>query len=485
MKHHNLMTPAIILDELLLDAMSDAKLLEFTAYHYQRNLTATPDYPNYYFDVDDANAKVKSTNDNGVTTETYGYLMVKIQAADGGFKYGRKVHYKPETERTQHFQYSQELMAGKCDVFSYLYPHLNQQLMEHGTVMPSRNGTVKEFLNFKTIITDPRRRCVGGFNRNTNIFFLLAEALWIVQGRDDVAWLAVFNKQMAEYSDNGTTFHAPYGHRIRKHVKQDQLAGALNMLQQNPEDRRVVISIWDANRDLGTVSKDIPCNDMLMFKVREGKLYQTIQNRSNDLHWGLPTNVFQFSFLGEMMCGILGLEMGEQVHNSQSLHLYVTNPIAQEMFGSYQNSDMHNLYDVSKSVMPMDMNWEYAPFSKDEVGERLAYVDQVIAEIMDMVTRVHACTYYESQTDFMARIRQFSTFFAYVAEVLVIYVDYANTKRTDANRVAAIRRITQLRSIGEYHSYMTDVECLAINFFVTRLKTPHDIVTVNGNYGVL
>jgi thymidylate synthase len=487
------LTPSLVLDEMFLESMSDAKLLEFTKVNYELNLGPNAQYPAYYFDVDDANAFIHEDGPDGEIVVKPGYLMVKIEAADKAFKFMRKIRYKPEAERQEHFTYDHSLLAGRASAFSYLYPHLNKQIMEEGTVVSSRNGTTREFLNFKTIIDNPYKRCVGGFNRNINIFFLLAEAIWIVRGRDDVAFLKIFNARMADYSDDGKTFHAPYGHRIRKAwgynddkqgnaIPYDQLAEALEMLQANDADRRVVISIWDAARDLGTTSKDIPCNDMLMFKVRDKKLYQTIQNRSNDLHWGLPTNVFQFSFLGEVMANILGVELGQQVHNSQSLHVYTDNPIADSMYANYQNSDYHNLYDVCNNTMPMDFKW---PKVTATPTERLGYLDDVLQDIMGMLTLVQKNEYHNSKQEYIKHIQQFSVFLAYVTELLVIYVDYTNSKRNDVDRVAAIRHIHELRKTPEYGSYNTDLEFLAINFFVARLKTPHDIQTVNGNYGTL
>ena len=79
------------------------------------------------------------------------------------------------------------------------------------------------------------------------------------------------------------------------------------------------------------MKKDIPCNDIVMLKIREGKLITTIGNRSNDLHLGLPTNIFQFSFLTELIAGALGVELGTQTHNSQSLHVYSWNKSAEVM----------------------------------------------------------------------------------------------------------------------------------------------------------
>ena len=39
------------------------------------------------------------------------------------------------------------------------------------------------------------------------------------------------------------------------------------LLRDNPNERRVVLQIWDAQHDLGTQSKDIPCNLMIKLYV--------------------------------------------------------------------------------------------------------------------------------------------------------------------------------------------------------------------------
>ena len=104
-----------------------------------------------------------------------------------------------------------------CETFNNLYPFVNEYLLSDdcGSWEPSRDGNVKEMLDVKTHITNPYRRCVGGYGRNIHIFFLLAEAMWIALGHKDVDWLVLFNKQMAKYSDDGKSFHAPYGYRLR------------------------------------------------------------------------------------------------------------------------------------------------------------------------------------------------------------------------------------------------------------------------------
>jgi thymidylate synthase len=155
----------------------------------------------------------------------------------------------------------------------------------------------------------------------------------------------------------------------------DQLVEAIDLLKANSEDRRVVISIWNPNLDLGTKSKDLPCNDLLMFKIRGGRLFQTIQNRSNDLHWGLPTNVFQFSFIGELMSKIIGVELGHQVHNSDSLHCYLDNPLTPKMADAVRAGVQPTLYGET-SYSEMDFSFNALPHP-DSTTQRMELVDEM------------------------------------------------------------------------------------------------------------
>lgn len=168
-----------------------------------------------------------------------------------------------------------EVNGLKVDNFNEDYFKLHEHILNNGSLVESRNGDTRELLDFKTIVEDPTKRCIGGNKRNINIFFLLAEAMWIWTGRRDVAFLDIFNSKMKNYSDDGKYFNAPYGWRLRnqgidsmveiteenKHSfdGMDQIKIALNLLNKNPEDRRVVCSIWNPEFDLGRNGKDFPC----------------------------------------------------------------------------------------------------------------------------------------------------------------------------------------------------------------------------------
>jgi thymidylate synthase len=160
-----------------------------------------------------------------------------------------------------------------------------------------------------------------------NVAFALAEVVWVVAGRRDLAFLNFWNSKLPEFVGPGPDLHGAYGHRLRHHLGMDQLVRAYEALSHNPDTRQVVLQVWDSTVDLPTpdgkqVDQDIPCNVIAMPKVRDGKLEWLQIIRSNDLLLGAPHNFVQFTYLQEVMAGWLGIECGTYNQISDSLHLY-------------------------------------------------------------------------------------------------------------------------------------------------------------------
>lgn len=179
---------------------------------------------------------------------------------------------------------------------------------------------------FATTYTHPQEMVLFGPVRDANPFFHFFEALWILAGRDDVKFLAWFLPGMAEFSDDGYKFHAPYGYRLRHGFGDDQIEQAITKLREDPDSRQAVMSIWSPRLDW-LRTKDVPCNDMLMFKVRDGALRMTVCNRSNDAVLGAyGANVVQFSTLLVYMAARIGVSVGSYTQVSDSFHVYRDNP---------------------------------------------------------------------------------------------------------------------------------------------------------------
>jgi thymidylate synthase len=206
-------------------------------------------------------------------------------------------------------------------------------LKERGVVQASRAGGTIEYPEpVCTVYERPLERVLFDGVRDANPFFHLLEALWMLAGRRDVAWLARFNQRMATYSDDGIVFNAAYGYRWRQQFDlsaahgrpfRDQLTTIVDLLRKDPDSRRAVLQIWDAEADLGVASKDLACNTQAMFKVRAGRLSMTVSNRSNDIIWGCyGANAVHFSILLEYMAARIGVEAGVYRQISDSYHAY-------------------------------------------------------------------------------------------------------------------------------------------------------------------
>jgi hypothetical protein len=194
-----------------------------------------------------------------------------------------------------------------------------------GVTEESRNGPVRVLPDpLSTCYLKPQERVELWPQRDSNPFFHLFEALWMLAGRNDVAFPARFAKQIGQYSDNGRTFNGAYGYRWRNHFGRDQLTEIVEALQKNPTCRRQVLSMWDARNDLGLDSKDVPCNLNACFQIAQGKLNLVVYNRSNDLVWGAyGANAVHFSVLQEYMAARIGVEVGTYHQVSMNSHIYL------------------------------------------------------------------------------------------------------------------------------------------------------------------
>lgn len=171
----------------------------------------------------------------------------------------------------------------------------------------------------------PIERMLFDTNRDANPFFHIFESIWMLAGRNDVKWLSQFNKRMAEFSDDGHTFHGTYGFRWREHFGVDQIKMAVKELKRNKGSRRIVLGMWDPNADAGKVAtgRDVPCNTTVYLNVRNDALDMTVCCRSNDIVWGCyGANAVHMSFLQEFVANAVGIPMGTYYQFSNDWHIY-------------------------------------------------------------------------------------------------------------------------------------------------------------------
>jgi thymidylate synthase len=200
-----------------------------------------------------------------------------------------------------------------------------------------RGGVTHELLHVMFTIHDPRRRWVVSRHPTINPAFAIAEVVWILNGRNDAAFVNHWNPRLPRYAGDVECYHAAYGFRLRKEFGFDQLERAYDALSNNPDTRQIVLQIWNPQIDFPDsagrpVSADVPCNVCALPKLRDNKLEWLQIMRSNDLQRGLPYNFVQFTCLQEILAGWLGAEIGTYTHVSDSLHIYERDALSLQAF---------------------------------------------------------------------------------------------------------------------------------------------------------
>ena len=221
---------------------------------------------------------------------------------------------------------------------------------------PSRVGEVIEYpMPVTTVYEKPFECVLFNESRNANPTFHFMEALWCLAGRRDIAWLEQFNSKIRDFVGPDENQHGAYGYRWRyafdldggaEDDYADQLPKIIRMLKKSPDERRAVLTMWNPLWDLERPQlKDVPCNLMTTFKIRNGKLDMIVFCRSNDIAFGCyGSNVVQFGFLIEYVAGMLEIPVGKYWQISDSWHAYTAR---WEQVGGYDTESSTDVYRYS------------------------------------------------------------------------------------------------------------------------------------------
>jgi thymidylate synthase len=197
-----------------------------------------------------------------------------------------------------------------------------RDLLNSGATIDVRGQRIRELRNRLTVLRQPQERCLLVPHRGNDVVATVAEALWVIAGRDDIKWLSFYLPRAPEFSDDGMTWHGAYGPRLRNWNGLDQLNETRQLLLAEGATRRAVMSLFDPARDF-VQSRDIPCNNWIQWLIRDGRLHATIGVRSNDIIWGFSgVNSFQWSVVQEMMAYWTDSQIGDASYLATSFHLY-------------------------------------------------------------------------------------------------------------------------------------------------------------------
>jgi thymidylate synthase len=208
----------------------------------------------------------------------------------------------------------------------------------------------------------------------------------MLAGRRDVEFLDYFNSKMKNYSDDGETFNAAYGHRARRAWGFDQLARVVQVLIKDTDTRQAVVQLWDPN-DLGADTVDKACNMSMVFQSNKFNLDLTVYNRSNDLVYGGVTgaNPVHFSYFQQYVADTIGLQMGTLTFVSTNAHVYT------ELYPHWERMDWCTTQPVPRAKeFTLGTLGEVELFCKDVMKKKLimrnyesSHLNSVIKPLMN------------------------------------------------------------------------------------------------------
>lgn len=208
-----------------------------------------------------------------------------------------------------------------------VWQNLLQALLRHGQPAQPRGDHCFEIVGVQVRLHNALENIIVNPARNLNYRFMVAEWLWTLLGRDDLASLKRYNSVMAQFSDDDETLAGAYGPRLI-----EQWGDVKSELRRDKQSRRAVAGIW---RWPQRSSRDVPCTLSLQFLLRRDaaavlRLHTVVSMRSSDVWLGIPYDIFNFTMLANALAGALNvgrhendkIQLGELVLNLGSSHLY-------------------------------------------------------------------------------------------------------------------------------------------------------------------
>lgn len=207
------------------------------------------------------------------------------------------------------------------------YLDLLYKIKEEGIIREDRTGTgTKSIFGYQM-----RFNMNDGFplltTKKLHLKSIIHELLWFLSGDTNIKYLQdngvrIWNEWADENGDLGPV----YGHQWRswsdyKGGTIDQIQQAVDLIKNNPNSRRILVSAWNP-ADIDNMALP-PCHCLFQFYVADGKLSLQLYQRSADVFLGVPFNIASYALLLQMMAQVTGLECGDFVHTTGDTHLYL------------------------------------------------------------------------------------------------------------------------------------------------------------------
>lgn len=208
------------------------------------------------------------------------------------------------------------------------YLVLLEKVLSEGEWRKTRNSNVKGIFGAHL-----KWDLLSGFpiltTKKIKIHSVASELAWILEGsRDDNRLCELNNSKTSIWTANADSYHGDfpgdvgfiYGPLLRNFHGIDQLERIVNILEKNPTDRRMLVTMWDPSEDRQCLPT---CHYAWQVYVRDNRYLDLMWiQRSVDIGLGLPYDIIHYALLTELLAQTVGLYPGRLHCSLGDVHAY-------------------------------------------------------------------------------------------------------------------------------------------------------------------
>ena len=205
------------------------------------------------------------------------------------------------------------------------YQKLMQQVLDEGEERGDRTGTGTVSIFGAQVKYDLREGFPLVTTKKVLFAAVVRELLWFLRGSTNINdGLTEHTPIWDAWADEQGDLGPIYGFQWRNWGDQgiDQIQQAIDLIKNNPESRRIIVSAWNV-ADVPKMALP-PCHTMFQFYVSRGnRLDCQLYQRSADLALGVPFNIASYALLMVLIAQECNLMPGVFTHTIGDAHVYI------------------------------------------------------------------------------------------------------------------------------------------------------------------
>ena len=216
------------------------------------------------------------------------------------------------------------------------YLDLIKHVIEKGDEKGDRTGTgTKSVFGYQM-----RFNLEDGFplvtTKKLHLKSIIYELLWFINGETNIKYLKENGVKIWDaWAEKNGDLGPVYGSQWRNwnNEKIDQISNLIELIKNNPNSRRMLVSAWnpsvlpDTNKGfdeniMNGKAALPPCHAFFQFYVSNKKLSCQLYQRSADIFLGVPFNIASYALFTHMIAHVCKLDVGDFVHTFGDAHIY-------------------------------------------------------------------------------------------------------------------------------------------------------------------